>query len=93
MTIHLRQPYKIIATRHKRYNAHYNIPSAEAVVVPVKALGDEVLCDVRWENENGELKVLHQKMFVSENLTPLNPMIDEKLHEIWSHYYNTAVLN
>lgn len=87
MNIHLKEPYKVISFRRKRYDAHYNIPSAESLIVPVRELGKEVLCDVRWENENGELKVLHDKMFISENLIKLNPLLDDKLFEIWTHYY------
>lgn len=90
MSIHINKPYKIIAFRQKRYDRHYSIPSAESLVVPVRTLGEEVLCDIRWENDNGELKVLHEKMFISENLVPLNEMIDEKLFEIWSHYYDRS---
>lgn len=93
MSIHLNKPYKIIDFRQKRYDVHYNIPSANSLVVPVKNFGDEVLCDVRWENENGELKVLHEKMFTNENLIRLNPLIDEKLFEIWAHYYKEPALN
>lgn len=93
MNIHLNKPYKIIGFKQKKYDAHYNIPAAESLVVPVKNFGDEVLCDVRWENENGELKVLHEKMFTNENLIRLNPLLDEKLFEIWTHYYNGPALN
>jgi hypothetical protein len=93
MNIHLNKPYKIIGFKQKKYDAHYNIPSAESLVVPVKNFGDEVLCDVRWENENGELKVLYEKMFINESLIQLNPLIDEKLFEIWMHYYNGPTLN
>jgi hypothetical protein len=93
MSIHLNKPYKIISIRHKRYNAHYNIPSAESVVVPLRELGSEVLCDIRWENGNGELQVLHKKMFRNDNLVPLNPLLEEKLFELWEHYYNGGVLN
>ena len=93
MNIQLNKPYKIISFKHKRYNLHYNIPSAVSLVVPKKNFGDEVLCDVRWENENGELKVLHEKMFISENLIQLNPLIEEKLFELWDHYYNNTSFN
>jgi hypothetical protein len=86
-TIHLYQPYKIIGSRHKRYESHYNIPAANVVVVPTKELGDEVLCDIRWEDNNGELRVIEHSMFVKDNLEPLNKLIDLKLLEIWSHYY------
>lgn len=74
----------------KRYEAHYKIPAAEVVVVPLKELGEEVLCDLRWEDSNGEIQVIHNAMFVKENLIPLNAMLDVKLHELWSHYYASA---
>lgn len=87
MSIHLNKPYKIISGKHKRYESHYSIPAEKSVVIPLRALGAEVSCDVRWENENGELKSLHNIVFVNDNLIPLNSMIDEKLYEIWVHYY------
>lgn len=90
MSIHIGKPYKIIKMREKRYNAHYNIPSEECVVIPTKVLGEEVLCDVRWEDQNGEMQFLQDKMFTSENLLPLNGMLHEKLYEIWDHYYNKS---
>lgn len=85
----LNKPYIIIPTRLKRYAAHYNIPAAEVVVVPLKALGTESSCDVRWEDQNGELQVLQNLMFSNENLVPLNPLLNKKLYELWSHYYQT----
>jgi hypothetical protein len=88
MAIHLNKPYKIIPLRRKRYETHYQIPAEHTLVVPLKELGQEVCCDVRWENENGELNAIHNIMFVNDNLVPLNPMIDEKLYEVWNHYYN-----
>jgi hypothetical protein len=63
------------------------IPADKTLVVPLKVLGDEVSCDVRWENDNGELKALHNVVFINDNLIPLNPIMDEKLYEIWQHYY------
>ena len=87
MSIHLNKPYKIIELRHKRYNAHYDIPSSEVVVIPLRNLGSEVMCDIRWENGNGILEVRHKAMFKSDNLIPLNSMIDDKLFELWTHYY------
>jgi len=80
------RPYKIIPPKHKRYGAHYSIPAGEVVVMPVKELGDEVLCDVRWEDDGGHLHVLHNAVFVKENLTPLDAMLDNDLFEIWDHY-------
>ncbi len=90
MSIHLNQAYQIIPLRHKRYESHYGIPAADVVVVPLKELGEECSCDIRWEDSNGNLQVIHNAMFVKENLIPLNPMLDVKLHELWSHYYQTA---
>jgi hypothetical protein len=90
MSIRLNEPYKIIAYKHERYEAHYQIPSSAALVVPTLHVGDEVACDVRWENENGELKVLHKKMFIAENLVRLDPLADKGLFEIWQHYYGSG---
>jgi len=87
MSIHLKKPYKIIESKHKKYSEHYEILADRSLVVPLRQFGEEVSCDVRWENANGELKVLNNLVFVSENLIPLNPLIDEKLYEIWQHYY------
>jgi hypothetical protein len=89
MSINLNKPYRIVPTRLKRYESHYQIPAERALVVPVKALGQEVSCDIRWEDQNGELHVIHNAMFVSENLVPLNAMENEKLYEIWEHYYSS----
>jgi hypothetical protein len=88
MTIQLNRPYKIIPLRHKRYDSHYNIPSSDAVVIPMKELGEEVLCDIRWRDANGELHALSNCMFVKENLIPLNEMLDDKLFDIWSQFYS-----
>jgi len=93
MNIQLNKPYKIIAFKQARYSVHYEIPSSEALVVPTKRFGDEVSCDVRWENEHCEQRVLHKKMFLTENLVRLNPMQDKELFEIWDHYYNSVFFN
>jgi hypothetical protein len=90
MSIQLNKPYIIIPTRMKRYGTHYKIPAENALVVPVKAFDNEVLCDIHWEDGNGELQVIHNAMFVAENLAPLNPMLNEKLYELWSHFYGTV---
>jgi hypothetical protein len=87
MSIHLKNPYKIITNKQKRYSGHYQIPADQALVVPITMYGDEVSCDVRWENANGELQLMTRILFKVENIEPLNPMIDVKLHEIWEHYY------
>jgi hypothetical protein len=83
----LKMPYKIVPSKQKRYEGHYNIPAADALVVPLKELGSESSCDVRWEDSNGELHLINGIMFTNENLVPLNAMLDVKLYEIWSHYY------
>jgi hypothetical protein len=87
MNIKLNKPYKIAPERLKRYGAHYNIPADKALVVPLKSLGDEVSCDIRWEDDYGVLHVLQNKIFIAENLVPLNPLLEDKLHELWEHYY------
>lgn len=89
----LNKPYTILPTRVKRYTAHYNIPATEVVIVPVKALGNESSCDVRWEDQNGELQVMQNLMFSNENLVPLNPLLNKKLYELWSHYYQKEALS
>ncbi len=88
MSIHIGKPYRIIPIRYKRYNAHYNIPSDSCLVIPLKQFGDESLCDIRWEDLNGVLQVIHNAMFVSQNLIPLNAILHDKLFDIWDHYYN-----
>jgi hypothetical protein len=87
MAIHLNKPYKISPLRYKKYEAHYAIPPDRVLIVPLRSLGEEFSCDIRWEDEGGELKVLHNKIFIGANLVPLNAYLDEKLHELWQHYY------
>lgn len=87
MHVQLRKPYKIARIREKQYDTHYKIPSKECVIIPIRTYGDQALCDIRWENENGELVVIHQKMFAVQNLLPLDQMLYDKLFEIWKHYY------
>jgi hypothetical protein len=87
MAIHLNKPYRIIPTRLKRYEAHYQVPADQVLVVPVKVFGDEVLCDIRWEDSNGELQVKHNAIFVYDNLVPLDERPDSRLKELWDHYY------
>ena len=89
--MHLNKPYRIKPTRQKRYEAHYNMPADYALVVPQKVLGDEVLCDIRWEDENGELFLLQNKFFVCDNLVPLNSMLEPELQELWQHYYDSGL--
>jgi hypothetical protein len=82
--------YKIIETRHKRYISHYQIPSQECLVVPLKSYGSDVSCEVRWEDESGILHSKQDLLFNFENLKPLNQMLDTKLFEIWQHYYGAS---
>ncbi|HEY0656265.1 MAG TPA: hypothetical protein VGD65_24190 [Chryseosolibacter sp.] len=88
MSIKLTKPYKIAPLRAKRYEAHYNMPAANSLVVPLREFGDEVSCDIRWQDSNGELQLQQNKIFVSQNLVPLNPLLDTQLHELWQHYYD-----
>lgn len=88
MTIKLAKPYKIVRERIQRYETHYHVPAERSLVVPLKTLGAEVSCDVRWEDGNGELHLLENKVFVPESLMPLNPLLDTKLYELWKHYYD-----
>jgi hypothetical protein len=85
--IKLTKPYKIASHKVKRYTLHYGIPAERVVVVPMKLLGAEVLCDIRWEDENGELQFLDNKMFLIDNLVPLNPLLELELQQLWEHYY------
>ena len=80
--IHINAPYKIIPPMLKHYQEHYMIPAAQALIVPVRLLGDEVSCDIRWMSNN-ELQILRQRVFVGENLMPLNPLADDELYTLW----------
>lgn len=91
MSIQLKKPYKIIFHKRKRYASHYNIPAESSLVVPIKLYGNDISCDVRWENANGELQLLSDILFSVDNIEPLNPMTDDKLHDLWQHYYGTPV--
>jgi hypothetical protein len=84
-------PYKIAKQRIKKYAAHYNISPDRCLVVPLKLFGNEASCEVRWEDDNGELFLLQNKFFVCENLVPLNSMLEPKLDELWQHYYDSGL--
>ena len=88
MNIRLNKPYKIIRERLKRYTSHYRIPADKALVVPIKKFGNEVSCDIRWEDERGRLHLIENRIFVSENLVPLNALSEMELFELWEHYYS-----
>src|SRR5436190_24217638 len=87
MNIKLDKPYKISSKRYKRYEAHYNVPADRSLVTPKKQLGQEVSCDIRWEDESGLQQLLENRIFAIESLVPLNPRLDPGLHELWLHYY------
>src|SRR5688572_30423433 len=88
MSILIRKPHKIIASRERQYDAHYSIPSAECLIVPMKSFGAEVLCEIHWVDTYGDLQVLHSKMFLTENLEPLNALMYDNLYAIWQQYYS-----
>ena len=92
MSIHLRRPYKITERKLKRYEDHYHIPADKCLIVPIKEFGDDVSCDVHWEDSNGVMQRQYQLLFSQDNLEPLNQMRDFQLHEIWQHYYSSSEL-
>jgi hypothetical protein len=87
MSIQLKKPYKIIERKLKKYEAHYQIPSDKCVIVPIKEYGDDVSCDVRWEDDEGIMHAQDKILFSHQNIEPLDALKDFKLHEIWQHYY------
>jgi hypothetical protein len=92
MSIHLNKPHKITFSRQKRYEEHYQIPASEALVVPIKNLGTEALCEVRWVDTVGEMHSKSNVMFAHENLEVLNGLEDEKFYEIWTRYDKISIL-
>jgi hypothetical protein len=89
MTVQLYQPYKIIQRKQKRYGEHYNIPAVKCVIVPIKQFGDDLSCDVHWEDSEGKMQHHNQLFFNNENIEPLDAMKDFQLHEIWENYYQS----
>lgn len=87
MTVKILQPYKIAAQKAKRYETHYNVPAERSLVVPRKMLGEEVACDIRWVDETGENHLLENKVFVAGNLIAINPLLEDKLFELWKKHY------
>jgi hypothetical protein len=87
MSIELKKPYKIIERKFKTYEAHYHIPSVKCVIVPIKEYGDDLSCDVRWEDDEGIMHTQSQLFFSQSNIEPVDALKDFKLHEIWQHYY------
>ena len=85
-TIHLKQPYKLRENRLKRYETHYQIPAERCVIVPVRNFGEDIACDVRWKDNNGELQAKEGLLFKIENIEPINAMKNYQLHELWTSY-------
>jgi hypothetical protein len=85
--IHLNKPYSIITDKLKRYQDHYQISAAEMLVVPKRSMGEESSCDVRWEDVDGALHVMHNVMFRNENLVALDFLLYDNLYKLWKHYY------
>ncbi len=85
--INLNAGYKISEARQKRYIEHYHIPANECLVVPTRNFGEEAQCEVRWEDESGEMHFVHRLVFKADNLTPINPLLDTQLFKIWGDYY------
>jgi hypothetical protein len=85
--VRLKKAYKIHHQEIQKYSKHYNIPSESCLVVPMKDFGDDVSCDVRWEDTEGLLHIKEDLFFKKENLERINPMDHTQLQEIWVHYY------
>jgi hypothetical protein len=88
--IKLKNPYKIIGKKLKRYGGHYQIPADNCLVVPQKVYGEDISCDVWWKDENGDLQQRPQLLFHGENLEPLNSMEDFHLYELWENCYKST---
>lgn len=82
MQIQLHKPYKIVPSMLEVYERHYNLPAALSLVIPTRILGEEVACDVLWEN-NEEQQVVRHAVFISENLMPIEPFEDDELYRLW----------
>lgn len=87
MSIKLNKPYKIVTDRLRRYEAYYKIPADRIVVIPLKELGDEVSCDIRWEDNDGQSQLMESKVFVQESLVPVEPLYDNSLYELWKRHH------
>ena len=93
MAIQLNKPYKIIPDKLKTYERHYQIPAANALIIPTRLLGEEVACDIRWKIDS-EAHIIRHIVFIGENLMPIQPFEDEDLYTIWKHnltHYTASV--
>jgi hypothetical protein len=82
MPIQLNKPYKIVPSMLEVYERHYNVPAALSLVIPTRMLGEEVACDVRWQNNDAQQVTCHA-VFISENLMPIEPFEDDELYRLW----------
>lgn len=87
MSIKLNKPYKIASDKLRQYESHYQIPADRMVVIPLRELGDEVSCDVRWMDDDGQAHLLQGKVFVRESLVRVEPLYDNSLYELWKRYH------
>lgn len=86
----LNRPYKITTEMRKKYDDHYLIPSSRCLIVPLKKIGEAVSCDVRWQEDTGEMQVRNGLMFSISNLDPLDQLREFELVEMFKHYYQVA---
>jgi hypothetical protein len=84
----LNTPYKILPSKYKRYQKHYDLPSENCVVVPTKAYGDQAVCNVMWKNDTGQLLHKADLMFDLTNLESLSAIKDFILYELWESHHN-----
>jgi hypothetical protein len=89
MSIHLKKPYKIIERKLKLYEEHYHIPSAKCVIVPVKEYGEDLACEVHWQDGDSKMEA-KQLFFNVKNLEPLDSIRDFQLHELWQLHYTES---
>jgi len=82
MWIHLKNPYKIIPIKEKRYNEHYHIPASQCLIIPIKRMDEDVSCHVHWQDRDG-VHTLFNMMFTSENLEPVDSVGHAELFELW----------
>ena len=87
LKVELNMPYKIVPDKYKIYQDHYIIPAALSLIIPSRALGEETACEVRWKS-NGQLQIMHNVVFINENIMPVDLIADEQLFALWRDYKN-----
>lgn len=88
--IHLKSPYKVIASKLKRYSQHYALPIAACLVVPKRKYGDQISCDVLWKDDAGKTSIKSDLIFEETNLEPLNALKDFTLYNLWEEWEISA---